>query len=129
MPITFAPAAAATVEVALGTPKTSGKFEISDAAITSASIILCWQAPGPYTGKGTRADEAAMAPVRIVSVAPGSGSAVVYWEAEGHTVTEKILGSGRQNISALPSQTTTAPVIERRIGKVGGNVKFSYIRL
>ncbi len=73
-------ASATTVEIDLGSAKFSGKFTITDAAITSSSKVLCWQAPGPYTGKGTLADEAEMQPVQVISVEPGSGSAVVKWQ-------------------------------------------------
>jgi hypothetical protein len=49
-----------TVEVSLGaTAMSSGEFEISGlAGLTPGATVLINQAPGPYTGKGTLADEA-----------------------------------------------------------------------
>ena len=74
-------ATATTVEVDLGIkPVWQGRFVITDAAITAASKVQCWQAPGPYTGKGTRADEAEMSPVQVTMVVPGAGIATVSWQ-------------------------------------------------
>jgi hypothetical protein len=94
---------AATVEVNLGnTPVWRGKFTVTDGAISTVSKILVWQAPGPYTGKGTRADEAEMQPVQVIAVQPLTGSAGVMWQ--------------------------TPPLLSgnRRLGRVRGNVKFHY---
>jgi hypothetical protein len=127
-------ASATTVEKNLGsTPVTRGKFTITDAAISSTSKVMCWQAPGPYTGKGAQADEAEMAPVRVLSVEPAAGSAVVKWEAEGYvSVRPSLLGDyGKQNtVTNQASQEVDNPrsvLYAQRIGKVRGNVKFSYV--
>lgn len=125
-------ASATTVEVDLGTPKFTGKFTITDAAITATSKILCWQAPGPYTGKGTRADEAEMQPVEIISVEPATGSAVVKWQtppAYGVKV-ERQEGQRRNTVGAtfdrVLNQRLPIAFSQVRLGKVRGNVKFSY---
>lgn len=125
---------ATTVEVDLGaTAVFRGKFTITDAGISSSSKVFCWQAPGPYTGKGTLADEAEMQPVSVIAVSPGSGSATVYWQ------TPPAIGF---DIQADPGLRKTiadtvagavfnarAPQVIRanRVGRVRGNVKFSYM--
>jgi hypothetical protein len=67
------------VEVDLGsTPRRSGRFTITDAAIASTSKVICVQAGGPYTGKGTLGDEAEMDHVDV-AVTPATGTATAYW--------------------------------------------------
>jgi len=124
-------ASATTVEVDLGsTPRTSGKFTITDAAISATRKVMVWQAPGPYTGKGTLADEAAMQPVNIVAVVPASGSCVVHWETPPIIVTSPVVPSGRRDApSTAAGFNPRYPSVvfkTKRIGKVSGNVKFSY---
>lgn len=98
---------ATTVEVNLGgTAVRTGRFTITDASISGSSKVMCWQAPGPYTGKGTLADEAAMQPVLVTAVVPGSGQAVVHWRTPS-------------------SYVYTARGVSHR-GLVRGNVKFLY---
>lgn len=122
--------AATTVEVNLGaTAKFAGRFTITDAAIGAGSKVLCWQAPGPYTGKGTRADEAAMQPVSVIGVEPAVGSAQVQWQTPPMVVdvpllaTEAKLGGGT---SANNGTNRDYRVTAQRLGKVRGNVKFTY---
>lgn len=97
---------------AIGAEHWRGKFTLTDAAISGASKVIIQQAPGPYTGKGTLADEAEMDPLWCVA-APGSGQATVYWRS--------MLGispaSAGYDATALPT---------RVVGKVRGNVKFCY---
>jgi len=72
----------ATAEINLGTIAVhSGKFTLTDTAIKSTSKLLVQLAPGPYTGKGTRADEAQMYAGITFAASPGSGQATVYWSA------------------------------------------------
>lgn len=124
---------ATTVEVDLGSAATSGRFTITDAAIGATSKVLCWQAPGPYTGKGTRADEAEMQPVIITAVNPAAGSAVVYWQTPPMiTMYAEPKDSNRRDFnSALTFTALNRNVFPlptpKRIGKVKGNVKFSYV--
>lgn len=127
------PPSATTVEKDLGsTPAFTGKFTITDAAIGPTSKVMVWQAPGPYTGKGTLADEAAMQPVSVICVTPAAGSCVVHWQTppiitmqrvvrEGN-VDPAVVGSGFNGRAQLPSE-----LIPKRLGKVRKNVKFSYI--
>jgi hypothetical protein len=124
-------ASATTVEVNLAaTPKWSGRFTITDAAIASTSKVMCWQAPGPYTGKGTRADEAEMQPVSVVAVNPATGSATVYWQTPPMVV-ESFLGtlapSFGSGTAANSGTNRDRQTVAKRLGKVHGNVKFSYV--
>lgn len=123
--------AGTTVEVDLGsTPKTSGRFTITDASISATSKVLVWQASGPYTGKGTLADEAAMQPVNIVAVASGSGSCTVWWETPPMVVVSPVVPDGKRDApSTAAGFDPRYPNVQHqvhRIGKVKGNVKFSY---
>lgn len=108
-----------------------GSFTITDAAISGTSKVLCWQAPGPYTGKGSRADEAAMQPVSVVSVEPASGTALVRWETPPAYTQQIVLPDGmRFATSAVGNEQMMFPtLIPRRVGRVRGNVKFSYLVL
>jgi len=122
---------ATTVETTLAWG-TEGRFTITDAAISGTSKVLCWQAPGPYTGKGTLADEAAMQPVQVVSVAPAAGTAVVSWATPALLVTRPtpttamLRGAGTD----ANSGTNRDPQFTaRKIGKVRGAIKFSYLVL
>ena len=113
-----------TVETNIGaTEKWTGKFTITDATITATSKVLCWQAPGPYTGKGTRADEAELQPVSVIAVEPAAGSAIVKWQTPPMVVDVPLLTTGIIGTNRDP-QTTA-----RRLGVVRGNVKFSYLVL
>jgi hypothetical protein len=117
-----------TVETNITTASWWGKFTITDAAISGTSKVLCWQAPGPYTGKGTREDEAEMQPVSVIAVEPGAGTAVVKWQTPPLITTEI---NARYPGLPLPTNTKDQagwiPYINKRIGKVRGNVKFTYI--
>ena len=121
---------ATTVEVDLGAAKWAGKFTITDAAIGATSKVLVWQAPGPYTGKGTRADEAELQPVQVISVEPAAGSAVVKWQTPPIVVAKMNAAAGGQPASAIipghKDMQAIGPNGSRRLGKVRGNVKFSY---
>lgn len=117
---------ATTIEENLGvTPIFSGSFLIVDAAITPASKVLAWQAPGPYTGKGTRLDEAALQPVQVIAVSAGAGFGVLHWQTPPIYVTVPVRPDGRPARLVYGDQQLTT----RRIGRVRGNVKFSYVVL
>lgn len=60
----------------------SGRFTITHASIAPTDKLSLSLAPGPYDGKGSRADEAEMVGPITFSAAPSSGSAVVYWSAK-----------------------------------------------
>lgn len=118
-------ATATTVETNIATANWQGRFTITDAAISASSKVLCWQAPGPYTGKGTRADEAAMQPVNVVAVAPASGSAVVYWETP--PIAAFVVDAVYNSINALTiGKDGWISGGMRRRSKARGNIKFSY---
>lgn len=125
-----------TVEKDLGsTPAWRGTFVITDAAIASTSKVLVSQAPGPYTGKGTRADEAEMDQLTCIAT-PATGSATVYWRVQGGirpVVVPKqgknnALGitGGSPNLLAPPQDDPQANVEMVVLGRIKGNVKFHY---
>jgi hypothetical protein len=122
---------ATTVESNLGSvAKCCGKFTITDAAIGATSKVLCWQAPGPYTGKGTLADEATMQPVSVVAVAPAAGSAVVHWQTPPGFTMRNVGDEGRRNLNVSPNEEQGRyKLVPQRVGMVRGNVKFSYMVL
>lgn len=114
-------------------PVSRGSFIITDAAISPTSKIIIQQAPGPYTGKGTRADEAEMDQI-AVTAEPLTGTAIARWRVLGSMVPMPFngyggingLGSpGRPNLGVLP---VSAAYIQRSImiGRVKGNFKFFY---
>jgi len=70
-----------TVDVDLGDdPVSEGTFTITDEGIQSDSKVLVQQAAGPYTGKGTLADEFLMDQLQCAAD-PGNGNATVYFRA------------------------------------------------
>lgn len=129
-------ATATTVEQNVGaTAKWTGTFTITDAAITSTSRVLVSQAPGPYTGKGTRADEAEMDIIDCIAY-PGTGSATVRWRVRTHVafrpeprMGQSLAGSG---LAAAGTAVSINEAINGAhgeavlIGKVKGNIKFTY---
>lgn len=92
------------------TPQFRGSFTITDASIIATSKVMVWQAPGPYTGKGTRADECEMDRITCLAI-PASGSATVKWETIGYI-----------SLKHFPPTTT----IPTRVGRVRGWFKFFY---
>lgn len=122
---------ATTFEANLGSPaKWQGKFIVTDAAISPASKVNIWQSAGPYTGKGTRADEAEMD--RITAYAePGSGSMVVKWRSvEGYVPVSSAPRVFNQFITVaaardIASEASPQMGVQVR-GRVKGNVKFTY---
>ena len=118
------------VEVDLGSSFIfRGKFTITDGTISGTSKVLVWQAPGPYTGKGTLADEADLQPVSIIAAVPGAGVATVYWQTPPYLTfsinpqMQGITGAAQspKDIQAM------AQGIALRLGRVRGNVKFAYM--
>jgi hypothetical protein len=127
---------ATTVEKDLGSTFVwRGKFTIADAAITSSSKVLVWLAPGPYTGKGTRADEAEMDRISILAVEPGAGVATVYWRSVDGFAPELQKAAMRSpqptGTGTFVSQGTLGPAVAgvQVRGKVAGNFKFTYMVL
>ena len=122
--------AVTTVEVNLGsTPATRGKFTLTDAGISATSKVLIWQAPGPYTGKGTLADEAEMDHVTAYAE-PGSGSAIIKWRSGWAVALVRPNGSdggARVQTSVPYNDAKFEARVPTVIGKVKGNMKFNYM--
>lgn len=60
----------------------SGSFTLTDAALLAGELLIITQAGGPYTGKGTREDEAEMDGLTVMgTIAAGGGSALIYWNS------------------------------------------------
>ncbi len=72
-----------TVEEYLGEDVRSGHFTIDDADIASGDLIMIQQAPGPYTNKGTLADEAEMDSIEVRAMCDRDGFATAYWTSTG----------------------------------------------
>lgn len=125
-------ASATTIEVDLGsTLVTAGKFTITDAAIGTSSKVLVWQAPGPYTSKGTLADEADMDRIFCVAV-PAAGSATVYWRTGAPIDVSDVPDAGSNPHTSGNATSNTVRAIEatrygRLLGRVRGNFKFTYV--
>lgn len=69
-----------TVEVDIGsTPKRSGKFNISGVGLTSGKPVQISQANGPYTGKGTRSDEAEMDGLTVSGKTTSTTTIECFW--------------------------------------------------
>lgn len=117
---------ATTVEVDVGsTPTWRGKFTITDAAITTAKKVLCWQAPGPYTGKGTLADEAEMDFIDC-QVEPLAGTATVRWQTKPMIAYHLVMESRRVPPATGSITYRDTRIFATRLGKVRGNIKFTY---
>ncbi len=85
-----APTAAASVtytevEVSLGAApaaKRNGKFSITSSGLTTGKNVDIFQVNGPYTGKGTRADEAEMDGVVVTGKTTSTTNIDCYWQAD-----------------------------------------------
>ena len=72
-----------------------------------------------------------MQPVQVIAVAPATGSAVVYWQTPPYVAMEAQLSDGKfgaagATFDRLMNQRTPAVFVPTRLGKVRGNVKFTY---
>jgi hypothetical protein len=77
-----APPTQATIEVDLGnTPRRSGKFIIADLGLVLDTPIIVSKAGGPYTGKGTLADEAEMDQITVAACVTSSTTIQAYWQS------------------------------------------------
>lgn len=93
--------------IASGSPAWQGKFVVIDANISFGSKINIWQAQGPYTGKGTRADEAEMDSL-VCYAETATGSMTVKWRS----VDSYVIPFPLQGLNVR--------------GRVKGNFKFLY---
>lgn len=64
-------------------PRYSGSFQIPGSGLTPGNVIRIEQAPGPYTGKGNRADEAEMDSVSVSAYVLDANTVQCYWHASG----------------------------------------------
>ena len=75
-----------TVELDIGAAprlRRSGKLQITGlAGLTAGKPVLVQQAVGPYTGKGTRADEAEMDLLKATGKVLNAATIDVYWESQ-----------------------------------------------
>ena len=74
-----------TVEIDLGSAaRTAGNFTISGlSGLTIGKPVNIFQAVGPYTGKGTSADEAEMDNVSVKASVTAADTITAYWNADG----------------------------------------------
>ena len=78
------PVAFTEVEVDLGTvAKNAGQFTIAGAGMTPARPVLIFKAVGPYTGKGTLADEAEMDLISVTASVTSATEITAYWQSAG----------------------------------------------
>lgn len=78
------PVALTTVEVSLVTApdaRCGGRFDIAGAGMTVGKPVLIGQANGPYTGKGTREDEAEMDSINVTAKVLSATVIRCYWES------------------------------------------------
>lgn len=70
-------------EVDLGpVGRRSGKFVIGSlTGLTVGRAVAMWQAPGPYTGKGTLADEAEMDAVEVAASVTSATQITAFWRS------------------------------------------------
>jgi hypothetical protein len=122
---------ATTVEVNLGSALAwRGRFTITDAAITPTSKVLVWQAPGPYTGKGSRSDAHEGEAVQVIGVIPAAGSAQVAWQTPPVYANKPVLPESPKTTTIPTSSEDLVlqrQIVPTRINLVRGNVKFSYV--
>lgn len=71
-----------TGEIDLGSvPRRSGRFIISGSGLTVGKPALVLQAHGPYTGKGTRADEAQMDRLMVTGKVISTTQVECFWNS------------------------------------------------
>lgn len=68
------------IEVDIGNnPRRSGKFDIAGFGLATGKPVIIQQAVGPYTGKGTLADETEMDQLLITASVANSTTITAYW--------------------------------------------------
>lgn len=71
-----------TIEVDLGSiPRSSGKFNITSSGLTEGKSVVIQQASGPYTGKGTRTDEAEMDSINVLGKVTSATNIECFWSS------------------------------------------------
>lgn len=64
-----------------GTPRRSGSFAITTSGLTTGAPARVMQAAGPYTDKGSLADEAEMDAITVAAVCESSTVIRCYWNS------------------------------------------------
>lgn len=77
--MSYIPPSYTTIEKNLGSASRSGKFSITGVGFVVGKQVLIYQATGPYTGKGTLADECQMDTVIAQGVVTSATNIDVYW--------------------------------------------------
>lgn len=76
-----------TVEVNISsTPRKSGKFTITGVGMTTGKPVFIQQASGPYTGKGTRADEAEADSISVSAKVVSPTEIECYWRSNTYVI-------------------------------------------
>jgi Collagen triple helix repeat (20 copies) len=76
------PATLTVVEVDLGSARRSGRFVIGGlAGLTAGRAVAVSQATGPYTGKGTLADEAEMDAIDVAASVTSATQITAFWKS------------------------------------------------
>jgi hypothetical protein len=70
-----------TVEVNLGISKKSGNFTITSSGLVVGKQVMIFQATGPYTGKGTLADESEMDFIGVNGIVTSSTTIKCFWNS------------------------------------------------
>jgi hypothetical protein len=63
------------------TPRRSGRFTIAGSGLTPGTPAVINKAVGPYTGKGTRADEAEMDGISVTASVTSATQITAYWQS------------------------------------------------
>lgn len=78
--VAAAPSSFSLIEINLGAvPRRNGRFTIAGSGMTTGKPVQVFQAPGPYTNKGTRADEAEMDAVIVAASVTSSTIITAFW--------------------------------------------------
>lgn len=80
----LAPAAAAPmslIDVDLGSSAHSGRFTIAGSGFDASKRVVINPAPGPYTGKGVRTDEAEMDALTVLGSVLNATTIECFWHA------------------------------------------------
>ena len=76
-----------------------------------------------------------MQPVQVIAVDPGTGSFVIHWQTPPMITMDKLTDANSSRDAAgatfdrLINQRLPKEFVPRRLGKVRGNIKFTYMVL
>lgn len=69
------------IDVDLGDTADSGRFTITGSGFDVTKRVVINPAPGPYTGKGSRTDEAEMDAITVIGSVLDSSTIECFWHA------------------------------------------------